>query len=86
MSKVNLKSLQKMETSRLKNLLKESHEMLELGKIPVTPETRVIWKNGFRWLRWNLRNENKIYFSAILLNSIQVFSLRYSSNFFKLKN
>jgi len=30
MSKVNLKSLQKMETIRLKNLLKESLQMLEL--------------------------------------------------------
>ena len=30
MSKVILKSLQKMETSRLKTLLKESLEMLEL--------------------------------------------------------
>ena len=37
MSKVNLKSLQKMETSRLKNLLKESHEMLELGKNSSNP-------------------------------------------------
>ena len=62
MSKVNLKSLQKMGTSRLKNLLKESHEMLNWGKIPVTPETWVILKNGFRWQRWNLRNVNKIYF------------------------
>ena len=32
MSKVNQKSLQKMESTRLKTLLKESHEMLELGK------------------------------------------------------
>ena len=37
MSKVNLKSLHKMETSRLKNLLKESHEMLELGKNSSSP-------------------------------------------------
>ena len=37
MSKVNLKSLKKMETSRLKNLLKESHEMLELGKNSTNP-------------------------------------------------
>ena len=37
MSKINLKSLQKMETSRLKNLLKESHEMLELGKNSSNP-------------------------------------------------
>ena len=37
MSKINLKSLQKMETSRLENLLKESHEMLELGKSSSIP-------------------------------------------------
>ena len=37
MSKVNFKSLLKMETSRLKNLLKESHEMLELGKNSSNP-------------------------------------------------
>ena len=33
-----------------------------------------------------INDENKIYFSAILLNSILVFPLRYSSSFFELKN
>ena len=37
MSKVNLKSLQKLETTRLMNLLKESHEKLELGKNSSNP-------------------------------------------------
>ena len=32
MSIVNQKSLHKMESARLKTLLKESYEMLELGK------------------------------------------------------
>ena len=38
MSKVILKSLRKMETSRLKTLLKESLEMLELGKNSSDPD------------------------------------------------
>ena len=37
MSKVNQKSLQKMESTRLKILLKESYEMLELGKNSSNP-------------------------------------------------
>ena len=74
------------------NMLEQEKRIPSL-KLPLAVEfakknniNKVIWKNGFRWLRWNLRNENKIYFFAILLNSILIFPLRYSSHFFELKN
>ena len=37
MTKVNQKSLKKMESTRLKILLKESYEMLELSKNSINP-------------------------------------------------
>ena len=58
MSKVNLKSLQKMETSRLKNLLKESNEMLELGKNSSNPGDMSYLEEWIQVARWNLRNVN----------------------------